>query len=48
MKKKTKILDIMITGIALTIGIVASAGAFRNAHIVDEVKAASGAHVINF
>jgi hypothetical protein len=38
----------MITGIALTIGIVASAGVFRNAHIVDEVKAASGAHVINF
>ncbi len=40
MKKKTKILGIMITGIALTIGIFASAGVFRNAHIVDEAKAA--------
>jgi len=48
MKKKTKTLGIILTGFALTIGIAVSAGVFRNAQIVDETRAASGAHVINF
>lgn len=42
MKKKTKTIGVLLTGIALAVGIAVSGGVIHNSHIVDEVKAETG------
>ncbi|MFA7098241.1 MAG: lamin tail domain-containing protein [Gammaproteobacteria bacterium] len=39
MKKKTKTIGVLLTGIALAVGIAVSGGVFHNSHIVDETLA---------
>jgi len=41
MKKKTKTIGVLLTGIALAVGIAVSGGVIRNSHVVDEARAAS-------
>lgn len=41
MKKKTKTIGVLLTGIALAVGIAVSGGVIRNSHVVDETLAAT-------
>ena len=41
MKKKAKTIGVLLTGIALAVGIAVSGGVIHNSHVVDEARAAS-------
>jgi len=47
MKKKTKTIGVLLTGIALAVGIAVSGGVIHNSHIVDEVKAGTSTVTVN-